>query len=191
LNLIGGLDRPTSGTITVGGRDVSGLDEIGLAHYRREWIGFVFQSFNLVPTMTARQNVEFPMVFAGVPRRERHARSEALLRSVGLAARLDHRPVELSGGEQQRVAIARAMANRPRIVMGDEPTGNLDTKTGLEVLNILAELNERGRTVLVVTHDPRLAEFAHSVVHMEDGRVLRREAGGRPAPTAPDLALAS
>jgi ABC-type lipoprotein export system ATPase subunit len=184
LNLIGGLDRPTAGRLTVGAQDVSNLDEIGLAHYRRVWIGFIFQSFNLIPTMTARQNVEFPMIFARTPRRERHARAETLLRSVGLGHRLDHRPVEMSGGEQQRVAIARALANRPRILMGDEPTGNLDTKTGLEVMEILRRLNERGRTVLVVTHDPRLAEFAHRQVHMEDGRVLANEPGSRARPEA-------
>jgi putative ABC transport system ATP-binding protein len=188
LNLIGGLDRPSAGKITVGRHDVSSMDEIGLADYRRSWIGFVFQSFNLIPTMTGRQNVEFPMVFAGIPAGERRTRAEALLRAVGLGHRLDHRPVEMSGGEQQRVAIARALANRPHILVGDEPTGNLDTHTGQEVLEILTKLNEGGRTVLVVTHDPRLAGFAHRVIHMEDGRVLREEPGGRAHP-APERAL--
>jgi putative ABC transport system ATP-binding protein len=185
LNLIGGLDRPSSGQILVAGQDVSAMDEIGLAEYRRAWIGFVFQSFNLIGTMSARQNVEFPMVFSGRPRAERHERSEALLRAVGLGHRLEHRPIELSGGEQQRVAIARAMANQPHIVMGDEPTGNLDTRTGLEVLQILGRLNEAGRTVLVVTHDPRLADFAHRVIHMQDGRVVHEEPGRRPPTTEP------
>jgi ABC-type lipoprotein export system ATPase subunit len=183
LNLIGGLDRPTSGQIVVAGQDVSGMDEISLAQYRRKWIGFVFQSFNLIGTMTARQNVEFPMVFSGRPRAERHRRADELLESVGLGHRLGHRPMELSGGEQQRVAIARAMANHPRIVVGDEPTGNLDTRTGLEVLHILSRLNEAGRTVLVVTHDTRLADFAHRVIRMQDGRVLREEPGGHYVPT--------
>ncbi len=182
LNLIGGLDRPSRGQITVGGLDVSGMDEIGLAEYRRRWIGFVFQSFNLIPTMTARQNVEFPMVFAGRTGPDRRRRAEGLLRAVGLGHRLEHRPVEMSGGEQQRVAIARSMANAPHIIMGDEPTGNLDTRTGQEVLEILARLNEAGRTVLVVTHDPRLAQFSHRVIHMEDGRLLREEPGGRSLP---------
>jgi ABC-type lipoprotein export system ATPase subunit len=179
LNLIGGLDRPTRGQILVGGQDVAAMDEIGLAHYRRAWIGFIFQSFNLIPTMTARQNVAFPMVFAGQGAGARRARADALLQAVGLASRLDHRPVELSGGEQQRVAIARAMANRPRILLGDEPTGNLDTRTGLEVLHILERLNQAGRTVVVVTHDLRLAEFCHRVVHMQDGRVVGEEPGGQ------------
>lgn len=182
LNLIGGLDRPSSGRITVDGLDISNMDEIDLAEYRRRWIGFVFQSFNLIPTMSARQNVEFPMVFAGRPAAERRRRAEGLLRAVGLSHRLDHRPMEMSGGEQQRVAIARAMANAPGIIMGDEPTGNLDTRTGQEVLELLARLNEAGRTVLVVTHDSRLAQFSHRVVHMEDGRLQREEPGGRPLP---------
>ncbi len=178
LNLIGGLDRPSSGEIEVGGQDIAHLDENALASYRREMIGFIFQSFNLVPTMTARQNVEFPMVFAGLPLDERQRRATHLLRQVGLGQRIDHRPLELSGGEQQRVAIARALANRPRILLGDEPTGNLDTKTGEEVLRILGALNQAGHTLLVVTHDPRLAKHCHRLVHMQDGRMLREEPGG-------------
>ncbi len=179
LNLIGGLDRPTAGEVVVAGRDIAALDEIALADYRRQSVGFVFQSFNLIPTMSARQNVEFPMVFAGRPPAVRHARAEALLSAVGLAGRVHHRPSELSGGEQQRVAIARALANDPPIVLGDEPTGNLDTRTGQEILRILAELNDAGHTLLVVTHDPRLAEYAHRIVHMEDGRMVGEERGGR------------
>jgi putative ABC transport system ATP-binding protein len=182
LNLIGGLDRPTSGEIRVDGRDIGGLDENSLASYRRAMIGFIFQSFNLVPTMSARQNVEFPMVFAGLGVAERRERAERLLKQVGLGHRIDHRPTELSGGEQQRVAIARAMANRPRIVLGDEPTGNLDTKTGEQVLRILGALNGIGHTLLVVSHDPRLADYCHRVVHMEDGRMLREEKGGLDRP---------
>jgi putative ABC transport system ATP-binding protein len=181
LNLLGGLDRPTRGRIFVAGQEISALDEIGLAAYRRRMIGFVFQSFNLIPTMTARQNVEFPMVFAGVPAGERQRRAEHLLHQVGLTERIGHRPVELSGGEQQRVAIARALANRPHVVLADEPTGNLDTRTGEEVLSLLDALNNAGHTVIVVTHDPRLAAHAHRVVHMQDGRLLREEPGGRAA----------
>jgi len=180
LNLIGGLDRPTAGRIFVEERDIAALDENALADYRRRMVGFVFQSFNLIPTMTARQNVEFPMVFAGRAPAERHARAEALLAAVGLGARVHHRPSELSGGEQQRVAIARAMANSPRIILGDEPTGNLDTRTGQEILRILSDLNEAGHTLLVVTHDPRLAEYAHRIVHMQDGRMVGEERGTRP-----------
>jgi len=179
LNLIGGLDRPTSGEIWVEGREIDRLDENALASYRRQMIGFIFQSFNLVPTMTARQNVEFPMVFGGLSPETRRERAAELLRQVGLGHRIDHRPLELSGGEQQRVAIARAMANRPRILLGDEPTGNLDTKTGEEVLGILGRLNAAGHTLLVVTHDSRLADHCHRVVHMQDGRMLREEPGGR------------
>jgi ABC-type lipoprotein export system ATPase subunit len=186
LNLIGGLDRPSAGQIFVEDRDIAALDENALAEFRRQLIGFVFQSFNLIPTMTARQNVEFPMVFAGRPPAVRHARAEALLVAVGLGQRVHHRPSELSGGEQQRVAIARALANNPRLVLGDEPTGNLDTRTGQEILRILSDLNDAGHTLLVVTHDPRLAEYAHRIVHMEDGRVVGGEIGARPFAPAQD-----
>ncbi len=179
LNLVGGLDRPTRGRISVDGRDLSKLDEIELAAYRQEMIGFVFQSFNLIATMTARQNVEFPMIFAGRRPRERRDRAEVLLGQLGLGNRMGHRPVELSGGEQQRVAIARAMANSPRIVLGDEPTGNVDTHTGQEIMDLLAALSRTGRTVVVVTHDVRLTEYADRVVQMEDGLILRSEQGRR------------
>ena len=182
LNLIGGLDRPTAGDIHVDGINIAEMDENTLANYRRTMIGFIFQSFNLVGTMTARQNVEFPMVFAGMKSSARKQRAQGLLKAVGLGHRIDHRPVELSGGEQQRVAIARSMANRPPILLGDEPTGNLDTKTGEEVLAILGRLNETGQTLLVVTHDPRLAGFCHRVVHMQDGRMLSEEKGGLSRP---------
>jgi putative ABC transport system ATP-binding protein len=175
LNLIGGLDRPTGGQILVRSIDITSLDENSLASYRRQRIGFVFQSFNLIPTMTALHNVEFPMIFAGVPPKERAARARHLLAQVGLGERLDHRPTELSGGEQQRVAIARALTNDPDILLADEPTGNLDTATGVEVMNLLTRLNAAGRTVLVVTHDPEVAQFAHRLVRLRDGRL---EAGG-------------
>ncbi|MFN2251079.1 MAG: ABC transporter ATP-binding protein [Anaerolineae bacterium] len=178
LNLVGGLDRPTSGTITVAGYEISSLDEIDLARYRRRMVGFVFQSFNLISTMTALRNVEFPMVFAGVAAADRHRRARRLLESVGLSERTDHRPNELSGGEQQRVAIARALANRPPLLLGDEPTGNLDTRTGGEVMEILAQLNQLGHTLLVVSHDRRLAEYADRVVVMEDGHMLGEVPGG-------------
>ncbi len=178
LNMIGGLDRITEGSIFVEGTDIGELDEIGLADYRRSHIGFVFQAFNLIPTMTARQNVEFPMIFAGRGRADRRERAEGLLRKVGLGERIGHRPSEMSGGEQQRVAIARALSNEPPIIFGDEPTGNLDTKTGRDILTLLADLNAEGRTVIVVSHDPRLVAYADRVVHMQDGLVIREEAGG-------------
>jgi len=179
LNLVGGLDRPTAGRIVCRGQNIAALDEIGLAEYRRRMVGFVFQSFNLIGTMTARQNVSFPMVFAGVSATRRRRRADELLTRVGLGHRLEHKPNELSGGEQQRVAIARAMANAPPIILGDEPTGNLDTSTGTEVMQILSALNRSGRTMIVVSHDSRLAGFADRVVHMVDGRLLREERGGR------------
>lgn len=173
LSLIGGLDHPTSGRIIVNGIDIASLDEDDLAAYRRQRVGFVFQLFNLIPTMTALQNVEFPLVFAGVPPRERRSRAEDLLKQMGLADRLSHRPTELSGGEQQRVAIARALVNNPDVLLADEPTGNLDTKTGDEVMQILKRLNESGRiTVLVATHDPRITQFAHWTIRLRDGKVI-------------------
>ena len=178
LNMIGGLDRPTEGAIFVEGHDIGDLDEIGLAHYRRTHIGFVFQSFNLIPTMTAQKNVEFPMVFAGRGKAERRKRAEELLTKVGLGERIGHKPVEMSGGEQQRVAIARALANEPPIIFGDEPTGNLDTKTGRDIMTLLADLNAEGTTIIIVSHDPRVVVYADRVVHMQDGLVLREEKGG-------------
>ncbi len=184
LNLIGGLDRPTRGSIVADGMEISSLDEIGLAEYRRHCVGFVFQSFNLVPTMTARQNVEFPMAFSGVPRGPRRERAEGLLKSVGLGHRTGHKPIELSGGEQQRVALARALANRPHILLGDEPTGNLDTRTGRDVMEILAKLNRTGLTVILVTHDPRVAAYAHRVVKIQDGRILGEDEGSVANPAA-------
>ncbi|MBK6767904.1 MAG: ABC transporter ATP-binding protein [Ardenticatenales bacterium] len=180
LTLIGGLDRPTAGSIvTSGDEDITRGDETALAEYRRRWIGFIFQSYNLIATMTARQNVEFPLVFAGVGRAARRERAEALLTRVGLGDRMTHRPIELSGGQQQRVAIARALANAPAIVLGDEPTGNLDTRSGQEIMDLLLELNRAGTTLIVVTHDARLCAYAHRVVRMEDGVVLGVDAGGR------------
>lgn len=172
LHVLGGLDRPTSGTVKVAGRDISALDENQLAAYRRREVGFVFQSFNLVATMTALQNAAFPMFFARVPRTRRRERAHALLEAVGLSERKDHRPSELSGGEQQRVAIARAMANDPTIILADEPTGNLDTNTGAEVMSVLARLNrEQGRTIIVVSHDPTVMAFVDRSVHLLDGRI--------------------
>ena len=172
LHLLGGLERPTSGRIWVGGREVTALDENELAGYRRREVGFVFQAFNLVSTMTALQNVAFPLYFARVIPGERRRRAQRLLESVGLADRMDHQPTELSGGEQQRVAIARALANDPAIVLADEPTGNLDSQTGAEVMGLLASLNlEQGRTIVVVSHDPTVMKFAKRSIRLLDGRV--------------------
>jgi putative ABC transport system ATP-binding protein len=172
LHLVGGLDRPSAGRILVGGRDITALDENKLAAYRRREVGFIFQSFNLIGTMTALQNVAFPMFFARVPPGRRRERARLLLEAVGLAERVDHRPTELSGGEQQRVAIARALANDPAILLADEPTGNLDSRTGGEVMSVLARLNrEEGRTIIVVSHDPTVMNFVRRSIHLLDGRV--------------------
>jgi putative ABC transport system ATP-binding protein len=176
LNLLGGIDQPTSGRLLVGGRDVAGLDDRALTRFRLLNVGFVFQRFYLMPALSARENVELPMAEAGVPRRERGARARELLRYVELGHRERHRPPQLSGGEQQRVAIARALANHPRLLLADEPTGELDAATGAEVIALLARLNGEGTTIVVVTHDEELARAARRVIHMRDGRIVRDEA---------------
>jgi putative ABC transport system ATP-binding protein len=174
LNVIGCLDRPTAGRYVLDGREVSGLDDAELTLVRRRVIGFVFQSFHLVPRLTAEENVELPMVFAGVPRDERRTRVAAELQAVGLAARTDHRPDQLSGGERQRVAIARAMVMRPRLLLADEPTGNLDSRSGQQVLELLDGLHADGLTLVVVTHDATVARRADRIILMRDGRIVRR-----------------
>ena len=176
LNVIGCLDRPTAGRYVLDGREVSGLDDAELTLVRRQVIGFVFQSFHLVPRLDAAENVELPMVFAGVPRDERRARVTAELQAVGLAARMDHRPDQLSGGERQRVAIARAMVMRPRLLLADEPTGNLDSRSGQQVLELLDRLHAEGLTLVVVTHDANVARRASRIILMRDGRIVRRVA---------------
>ena len=174
LNVLGCLDRPTSGRYLLDGREVSALDDAALTAVRRHAIGFVFQSFHLVPRLTAAENVELPMVFAGVPRAERRARVADGLAAVGLTARAGHRPEQLSGGERQRVAIARATIMRPRLLLADEPTGNLDTASGRAVLELLDGLHAGGLTLVVVTHDPNVARRARRVLVMVDGRIARR-----------------
>jgi putative ABC transport system ATP-binding protein len=172
LHLLGGLDRPTAGRIQVQGQDLTALDENGLAAYRRREAGFVFQAFSLVPTMTALQNVEFPMLFTRVPPAQRRERARHLLEAVGLADRVGHKPTELSGGEQQRVVIARALVNDPTIILADEPTGNLDSRTGAEVMALLAQLNqEQARTVIIVSHDPSIVNYTSRCIHLLDGRI--------------------
>lgn len=176
LYMLGGLDQPTSGSIWVEGENISELDEDGLAKFRQQKIGFIFQSFNLIPTMTAVQNVEFPLIFARVEPKERFRRAKRLLDLVGLGDRLDHKPTELSGGQQQRVAIARALVNDPPIVLADEPTGNLDTRSGGEVINILQRLNgEEGRTIIMVTHDQSLLSVTTKQIRIRDGRILEND----------------
>lgn len=176
LYLLGGLDRPTVGQIVVDGQKLNELDENALATYRRRVTGFVFQSFNLIPSLTAAQNVAFPMRFAGASARQRQERADALLDRVGLADRRRHKPTELSGGQQQRVAIARALVNEPQLILADEPTGNLDSASGQNILELLAELHGEGRTVVVVTHDARITAYATEQIFILDGKVVTAEA---------------
>jgi putative ABC transport system ATP-binding protein len=183
LNLIGGLDHPSGGEIRVGDLLLGSANEQQLVKYRRERVGFIFQSFNLLPTLTAVENVEAPLVLAEVARNERRSRAVQLLESVGLGQRISHKPNELSGGEKQRVAIARALANRPAMLLADEPTGNLDSKTGAAVLDLLCGLvGKNGVTLIMVTHDPEVASRADRIIHLRDGAIQRIETKpGNPA----------
>ena len=175
LNLLGAIDRPSGGEVRIAGRDVGALGDREATEFRLKSIGFVFQRFYLMPTLTARENVELPMAEARLAKAERRARADELLKYVGLAARGRHRPSQLSGGEQQRVAIARALANRPALLLADEPTGELDARTGAEIIALFERLNQDGTTIVVVTHDEDLARAARRVVHMRDGEIVRDE----------------
>lgn len=170
LYLIGGLDTPTSGSIIVDGKSVESMDENALALYRRDNLGFIFQSFNLVSSMSAEDNVSFPLRFSGVRKKERFERAKELLIAVGMEDRIGHKPTELSGGQQQRVAISRALINDPDLILADEPTGNLDTSSGLAITHLLNDLHNQGKTIVVATHDPRMLTFATEVVHLIDGQ---------------------
>jgi putative ABC transport system ATP-binding protein len=172
MQIVGGLDRPTSGRIEVGGELITRLDEHQIAAYRRRMIGFVFQSFNLMANMTALENVALPLRLNGIGKKDRLQRAFRLLCLVGLKDRLYHRPTQLSGGQQQRIAIARALANDPPIIMADEPTGNLDSASGEMIMEMLSDLNQHGRTIFVVSHDPRMSRYAHRVINMLDGRII-------------------
>jgi len=176
MNVLGCLDRPTSGRYILDGREVSSLDKSRLAEVRNQVLGFVFQSFNLLPRTTALENVELPLLYQGTPTKERHQRAKEALRRVGLAERMDHAPNQLSGGQQQRVAIARALVGRPRVILADEPTGNLDSKTTLEVMALFQELGSQGITIALVTHEPEVAEFASRVVMVKDGNIISDKA---------------
>lgn len=180
LNLIAGLDQATGGELLVFGQDLAKMSREELSKHRQTNVGIIFQSFNLISTMTAAENVALSMMFAGVSRNQRERDASTLLASVGLGGRQTHRPKELSGGEQQRVAIARALSNKPRILLADEPTGNLDSKTSAEIMALLKELNERdGKTVIMVTHDAGLAaRYAHRIITLLDGHVLSSSATG-------------
>jgi putative ABC transport system ATP-binding protein len=176
LSMIGCLDRPSSGRIILDGIEVSGLAERDLHRVRRSAIGFVFQRFNLIPTLTALENVVLPLKYSRVPRREAVDRAREMLEAVQMAGRLEHRPVELSGGEQQRVAIARALVRRPSLVLADEPTGELDTDTGLRIIDLMKHFNDTmGQTIITVTHDPMLAQRAGRIIRLRDGRIEGEE----------------
>jgi putative ABC transport system ATP-binding protein len=172
MNLIGLLDRPTAGVYELDGMDVASLGKDDLALVRNRKIGFVFQGFNLLPRLSARENVMLPMLYAGVPHHLMEERAEVALRAVGLGERGDHKPVEMSGGQQQRAAIARSLVNGPSIILADEPTGNLDSRTSVEVMAIFQDLNRHGITIVLVTHEPDIAEFCSRVVRFKDGRVI-------------------
>lgn len=174
LNMLGCLDKPTSGAVFIDGVNTASLSESELAEIRREKIGFIFQQFNLIHSLNALENVSLPMFFAGVGRDERLKRAAELLIKVGLEKRMHHKPSELSGGQQQRVAIARALSNNPAIIIGDEPTGNVDSETGDAIMGILEALNREGRTVIVVTHDLEIATHAPRVIRMKDGRLIEQ-----------------
>ncbi len=178
MNILGALDKPSQGRLVFDGVDVGGLDDAGLASLRNRAIGFVFQSFNLLPRLTALENVELPLIYGGVGLKQRRARAEAMLTRVGLAQRMRHRPTQLSGGQQQRVAIARALAGAPALLLADEPTGALDTATGAEIMALFAELNRDGASIILVTHDHEVAAAARRCIEMRDGRILRDDMNG-------------
>jgi putative ABC transport system ATP-binding protein len=183
MNLIGCLDTPTKGTYLLNGKQASQMNDDELARIRNEEIGFVFQTFNLLPRASALHNVELPLIYAGVPSKVRHQRANQALDKVELSERKNHRPNELSGGQRQRVAIARALVNNPSILLADEPTGNLDSKTGVEIMNLFARLHEGGNTIILVTHEPDVASHAHRVIHIRDGKVEKDVAHQQPVAT--------
>jgi putative ABC transport system ATP-binding protein len=190
MNMIGCLDRPTAGDYFLAGREVSRVDDNERAEVRNRHIGFIFQGFNLLPRLTAVQNVETPLIYRGVSARKRREIALAALTTVGLGGRGNHRPAQLSGGQQQRVAVARALASDPSILLGDEPTGALDSKTGQEVLALFQDLNRQGRTVVLVTHDERVAAHCQRVVRLADGRILSDELNAQPLDARADLGVA-
>lgn len=176
LYLIGGLDWPTSGIIRIDDEEIQKMDENSLAVFRRNKVGFIFQSFNLISSMAAEENVSFPLRFGGVSAAERKERSHRMLDQVGLHERISHKPTELSGGQQQRVAVARALINDPPLILADEPTGNLDSNSGLAIMQLLSDLHKEGKTIIVVTHDPRMRQFASDTIFLLDGKTVSEQA---------------
>lgn len=179
MNLLGCLDVPTKGTYTLDGQDVGSKTDDELATIRNQKIGFVFQGFNLLPKLSAVENVELPLIYQGVPAKERRERAQKALESVGLGERMDHKPTELSGGQQQRVAIARALVTNPPIILGDEPTGNLDSKSGKEVMEIFKQLHKAGNTIILITHDADVAAQAERMVRIQDGKLYEEQKGSK------------
>jgi len=180
MNLVGALDTPTSGEYVLNGTDVSKMDDNRLAEIRNREIGFIFQTFNLLPRYTALENVMLPLIYAGVSKSERAERAKTTLADVGLADRMDHKPNELSGGQRQRVAVARALVNDPSIILADEPTGNLDSKTSIDIMKLFGQIHERGNTIILVTHEEDIALFAHRIIRLLDGKVDRVEINKNP-----------
>ncbi len=175
MNILGCLDRPTSGEYYLDGKEIAGYNDDELAHTRNAKIGFVFQNFNLLSKLTAQANVALPLIYAGVGEEERMERAKKALEAVGLGERLDHKPMEMSGGQRQRVAIARALINDPPVIMADEPTGNLDTKSSYEIMDIFKKMNEQGKTVIMVTHEPDIAAYTKRILVMRDGKLVSDE----------------
>jgi len=180
MNLIGALDTPTSGKYILNGTDVSKMDDNRLAEIRNQEIGFIFQTFNLLPRYTALENVMLPLVYAGVSKSERSEKATTTLGDVGLADRMDHKPNELSGGQRQRVAVARALVNDPSIILADEPTGNLDSKTSVDIMKLFGQIHERGNTIILVTHEEDIAQYAHRIIRLLDGEIDKIEINKNP-----------
>jgi putative ABC transport system ATP-binding protein len=180
MNLVGALDTPTSGSYVLNGTDVSKMDDNRLAEIRNSEIGFIFQTFNLLPRYTALENVMLPLIYAGVPKNIRTERATSTLAEVGLADRMDHKPNELSGGQRQRVAVARALVNDPSIILADEPTGNLDSKTSVDIMKLFGHIHERGNTIILVTHEESIARYAHRIIRLLDGEIDHVEINKNP-----------